>query len=64
MARHEQDPDVEVQVLDDVFPARARTASEEEKPRLWEQMVDRWPDYDGYQERTDREIPVVVLQRR
>jgi deazaflavin-dependent oxidoreductase (nitroreductase family) len=60
----EADPDVEVQVLDDVFPARARTASPEEKPRLWETMVGEWPHYAEYQTRTEREIPVVVLERR
>ena len=63
-ANLQADPEVEVQVRDDVFPARARTASADEKPGLWEQMVGEWPDYDGYQERTDREIPVVLLQRR
>ena len=60
----EQDPDVEVQVLDDVFPARARVATPDEKPALWEQMVGHWPHYEQYQEKTDREIPVVVLERR
>ena len=63
-ANLEADPDVEVQVLDDVFPARARTATPDEKPELWEQMVGHWPDYDAYQERTGREIPVVLLERR
>ena len=63
-ANIEADPDVEVQVLDDVFPARARTATPDGKPELWEQMVGHWPHYDAYQERTDREIPVVVLERR
>ena len=63
-ANLEEDPDVEVQVRDEVFPARARTAKPDEKPELWEQMVGHWPDYDAYQERTDREIPVVLLQRR
>ncbi len=58
------DPDVEVQVLDDVFPARARDATPEEKPELWERMVGEWRHYADYQRRTDREIPVVVLQRR
>ena len=56
-------PGVEVQVLDERFPARARTATPEEKPELWEQMVGHWPDYDGYQRRTDREIPIVILER-
>ena len=58
------EPEVEVQVLDDRFTARARTATPDEKPELWEQMVAEWPDYDAYQESTDREIPVVVLERR
>jgi len=57
------DPEVEVQVLDDRFRARARTAGPDEKPELWRQMVEHWPDYDNYQRRTDREIPVVVLER-
>ena len=58
-----EQPDVEVQVLGERFPARARTATAEEKPDLWEQMVDHWPDYENYQRKTDREIPVVVLER-
>jgi hypothetical protein len=40
---------------------RARTASEAEKPRLWKIMTGVWPNYDVYQARTDRDIPVVVL---
>ena len=58
------DPDVEVQVLDDVFPARARDATPDEQPELWERMIGEWRHYADYQQRTDREIPVVVLQRR
>ena len=56
-------PEVEVQVLADRFKARARTATAEEKPAMWQEMVGHWPDYDAYQRRTDREIPVVVLER-
>ncbi len=55
--------DVEVQVKGDRFKARARTATPEEKPRMWEKMTAAWPDYDAYQKKTDREIPVVVLER-
>jgi len=58
-----KDPDVELQVLDEVFPARARTAEGEERERLWKLVNQQWPDYDAYQTRTDREIPVVVLER-
>jgi deazaflavin-dependent oxidoreductase (nitroreductase family) len=54
---------VEVQVLADRFRAHARTATAEEKPELWRQMVGHWPDYKDYQRRTSREIPVVVLER-
>ena len=56
-------PDVEVQVLDEVFPARARVAEGEERERLWELAARQWPAYDDYQAKTDRLIPVVVLER-
>ena len=59
----EATPTVQVQVQGDRFAARARTATPEEKPELWRIMLARWPDYDRYQERTRREIPVVVLER-
>jgi deazaflavin-dependent oxidoreductase (nitroreductase family) len=57
------DPDVQVQVRGDVFRAHARDATAEEQPRLWREMAEVWPDYDAYQRRTAREIPVVVLER-
>jgi deazaflavin-dependent oxidoreductase (nitroreductase family) len=57
------DPEAEVQVKGDVFKVRARDAEGEERERLWRQMAEVWPDYDAYQERTDRRIPVVVLER-
>ena len=56
-------PQVQVQVLGDRFTARARDATPEEKPELWKIMVGEWPAYDEYQTKTDREIPVVVLER-
>ena len=55
------DPEVELQVRDERVRARARTASEDEKPDLWETMVAEWPAYDDYQRKTGRVIPVVVL---
>jgi deazaflavin-dependent oxidoreductase (nitroreductase family) len=54
-------PEAEIQVMADVIPVTARTASDEEKPRLWKIMTDSWPNYDVYQSRTDRVIPLVVL---
>jgi deazaflavin-dependent oxidoreductase (nitroreductase family) len=57
------DPEVEVQVRGDKFTARARTATPEEKPAMWQAMAETWPAYDDYQRKTERVIPVVVLER-
>ena len=56
-------PEIEVQVMADKFRARARPATQEEKPRLWQLMTQIWPAYDDYQGRTQRSIPVVVIER-
>ncbi|MFI9010486.1 nitroreductase family deazaflavin-dependent oxidoreductase [Actinosynnema sp. NPDC053489] len=55
--------EAEVQVKSDVFRARARTATGEERAELWKLMTEVWPAYDEYARKTDREIPVVVLER-
>ena len=55
-------PQVEVQVGPDVFHAHARTAEGEERERLWRKANEVWRHYDEYATRTDREIPVVVLE--
>lgn len=57
------DPQVNVQVLDDRFDAVARDATPDERPGLWTKMVGEWPSYDEYQTKTDRQIPLVVLER-
>ena len=56
-------PDVQVQVMADRFRARARTATPEEHDLLWPRMVQIWPDYDTYQAKTKRQIPLVILER-
>jgi proline iminopeptidase len=58
-----ENPDVGVQVRADRFNARARTAGDEERERLWPKMAAVWPAYNEYQQKTDRKIPVVVLER-
>jgi deazaflavin-dependent oxidoreductase (nitroreductase family) len=58
-----EEPQVEVQVGPEVFSAVARPATEEEKPALWQMMVDMFPNYAGYQKKATREIPVVVVER-
>jgi deazaflavin-dependent oxidoreductase (nitroreductase family) len=57
----EADHIADIQVLDQHIPVSAHTAGENEKPRLWKIATDLWPNYDVYQSRTDRVIPVVVL---
>jgi len=57
------DPQVEVQVGAERFPAVARTATDAEKPKLWRMMAGIFPNYDDYQARTERTIPVVVIER-
>lgn len=56
-------PDAAIQVWGEKFPVKARDASEEEKATLWPIMTAEWPAYDDYQKKTDRPIPVVVLER-
>jgi deazaflavin-dependent oxidoreductase (nitroreductase family) len=59
------DPEVRVQLMADVFTADASTVEEgEERERLWKMMCGIYPDYDDYQDRTQRRIPVVRLRRR
>ena len=55
------DPEVDIQVGTAKIRARARTATGEERARLWEKCVDFYPPYADYQKKTEREIPVVVL---
>ena len=55
------DPAAHIQVKGEHLDVVARTAGDDEKPRLWAVVNEVWPNYDAYQERTDRVIPVVVL---
>jgi deazaflavin-dependent oxidoreductase (nitroreductase family) len=54
-------PDVEVQVGTAKLKARARTAVGTERAQLWQKALEFWPPYADYQKKTEREIPVVVL---
>jgi deazaflavin-dependent oxidoreductase (nitroreductase family) len=57
-------PDTTVQIGTEKRPVHARVANAEERKRLWPKVVHVYPGYDGYQQRTDREIPLVILQPR
>jgi deazaflavin-dependent oxidoreductase (nitroreductase family) len=58
------DPEATIEILADEVPVLAHDAEGEERARLWTAMTEVWPAYDAYQAKTDREIPVVVLERR
>ena len=59
-----KNPDrIEIQVKGDRFPVTASVTEGPERERLWKLMTEVWPDYDDYQVKTDRQIPVVVLER-
>ena len=55
-------PEAEIQVGPDKIKVVARAAEGEERRRLWDEMAIIWPDYNVYQTKTDRQIPVVVLE--
>ncbi|WP_309297760.1 nitroreductase family deazaflavin-dependent oxidoreductase [Dietzia sp. NCCP-2495] len=55
------EPEVRIQVGAEKMTAVARVADGEERERLWSQMAELYPPYLKYQTRTDRLIPVVVL---
>lgn len=54
-------PDVTVQVGSQTRRMRAATGTPEEKSRYWPVMTAAYPGYDKYQTKTERDIPVVVL---
>ena len=56
------DPEVTVEVGGRKTHVRATEARGEEKARLWQRLVRMYPSYEDYQKRTDREIPVVILE--
>ena len=56
-------PEAEVQIRGEKYRVRARTAEGAEREELWRLMTVNWPNYDEYTKRTDRVIPVVVLER-
>jgi deazaflavin-dependent oxidoreductase (nitroreductase family) len=56
-------PEVQVQVFADRFRAHARTATPEERAALWPRLAEIWPDYNKYQAKTSRQIPLIILER-
>ena len=57
-------PDVEITQDGTTTPMRARTADAAEKAEMWPTIVAAYKGYAGYQNRTDRDIPVVICEPR
>ncbi len=57
-------PETTVQVGAEKRPVRAREATAAERERIWARATELWPQYEAYQARTERQIPIVVLERR
>ena len=57
-------PDIEVTIDGETVPMHARTATGDERAELWQRVTSKYKNYAGYQRNTDREIPVVVCERR
>ena len=56
-------PTVTVELADETFQARARTAEGEERANLWAQIIAQMPFFADHQARVSRQIPVVILER-
>jgi len=57
-------PDVEILIDGERRELRARTASADERKELWPQILRAYGGYGAYQQKTDREIPVVICEPR
>lgn len=57
-------PDAEVQIGAEVTKVRAVVATDEQKAAFWPKLVGMYPDFDDYQARTERNIPVIILTPR
>jgi deazaflavin-dependent oxidoreductase (nitroreductase family) len=57
-----EDPNVEIQYLADRWEGVARTAESPEREAMWAEACSQWPAFNDYQARTERKIPVVVIE--
>ncbi len=57
----QSNPHAKVQVRSRVVPVTARQADAEESKRLWAIIAEKYKNFVGYQKRTEREIPIVIL---
>ena len=57
-------PDIEIQDDREAWPARVRLIGGEERAQWWERAVAAYPSYADYQAKTEREIPLFLIERR
>lgn len=57
-------PDIEVEVGTSTVPVRARVAEGDERDRIWSAQKRDWPTFAEYERKTERTIPVVILEPR
>jgi deazaflavin-dependent oxidoreductase (nitroreductase family) len=57
-------PDASVEVGTETVPVKAREAVGEEKERIWATQKERYPQFAEYEKGTERQIPVVILERK
>jgi deazaflavin-dependent oxidoreductase (nitroreductase family) len=60
----EANPEAKIEIRGEEMPMIARRASSEEKSALWPRLTQMYRDFDDYQARTQRDIPVVILTPR
>ena len=56
-------PSATVEVGGETYPVKARVAAGDERERIWSTQKERYPGFADYEQKTSREIPVVVLER-
>ena len=58
------DPEVVIQMGEDIMTGTARTVADEDRDRVWKIMTAIWPDYDEYATKTSRKIPLVAISAK
>ena len=60
----DSNPEVEIEIRGKKSVRTARIATSEERSKLWPEITAKYANYGGYQNRTEREIPLVFLEPR
>jgi deazaflavin-dependent oxidoreductase (nitroreductase family) len=58
------EPNAKVEIRGTQYPVQAREAIGEERSQIWQALIAKAPSYDDYKQKTDRQIPVVILENQ